>query len=111
VVAGGSEKHVSLDDFVLELVARASAVVLLAGAATRTLQRLLDEQGYRGVHGPFDDMEHAVEQAASLAQPGDVVLLSPGCASFGMFQNEFDRGRQFREAVARLAAHEEVVSR
>jgi UDP-N-acetylmuramoylalanine-D-glutamate ligase len=33
------------------------------------------------------------------AAPGDTVLLSPGCASFGMFRNEFDRGEQFRSIV------------
>jgi UDP-N-acetylmuramoylalanine--D-glutamate ligase len=40
-----------------------------------------------------------VHYAATLAAPGDVVLLSPGCASFGMFANEFDRGDQFNAIV------------
>ena len=46
----------------------------------------------------------AVRLAQSFAHPGDAVLLSPGCASFGMFNNEFDRGEQFRQIVSSLAA-------
>jgi UDP-N-acetylmuramoylalanine--D-glutamate ligase len=42
--------------------------------------------------------------ALGAAEPGDTVVLSPGCASFGMFLNEFDRGRRWKEAVRRLAA-------
>jgi len=38
------------------------------------------------------------------AQPGGAVLLSPGCASFGMFRNEFHRGEAFRQIVRQLAA-------
>jgi UDP-N-acetylmuramoylalanine--D-glutamate ligase len=49
-------------------------------------------------------MDAAIQQAAGLAGPGDVVLLSPGCASFGMFRNEFHRGAEFRAAVGRLTA-------
>ncbi|CAN5571832.1 UDP-N-acetylmuramoyl-L-alanine--D-glutamate ligase [soil metagenome] len=99
VLAGGSEKHISMDAFASELVSHANAVVLLEGSATPGLRRSLVEAGHDGIYGPFTSMSSAVEQAAALAEPGGVVLLSPGCASFGTFQNEFDRGRQFREAV------------
>ncbi|MCC3158176.1 UDP-N-acetylmuramoyl-L-alanine--D-glutamate ligase [Hymenobacter sp. 15J16-1T3B] len=49
------------------------------------------------------DVRWAVRRAAELAQPGDVVLLSPACASFDLFKNYEDRGRQFAQAVSELA--------
>lgn len=102
VIAGGSEKHLALDDFATELAGRAKAIVLLEGDATPRLRRLLPTKRASEIHGPYRSMTAAVDEAAKIADPGDVVLLSPGCASFGMFQNEFDRGRQFREAVKRI---------
>ncbi|MGB7841936.1 MAG: UDP-N-acetylmuramoyl-L-alanine--D-glutamate ligase [Salinimicrobium sp.] len=47
-------------------------------------------------------MEEAVKQAYKLSEKGDAVLLSPACASFDIFQNYEDRGRQFKEAVRNL---------
>ncbi len=47
-------------------------------------------------------MEKAVEIAKNSAASGDVVLLSPGAASFGLFTNEFDRGNKFKDAVSTL---------
>ncbi|WP_345268401.1 UDP-N-acetylmuramoyl-L-alanine--D-glutamate ligase [Nibrella viscosa] len=48
------------------------------------------------------DMKDAVAKGLAWAQPGDVVLLSPACASFDLFRNYEDRGNQFKEAVQRL---------
>lgn len=50
-----------------------------------------------------NSMKEAVQRAASMAEPGDVVLLSPACASLDMFINYADRGRQFVKSVRELA--------
>jgi UDP-N-acetylmuramoylalanine--D-glutamate ligase len=109
LVAGGTDK--GLDYTPLAAAARkAAAVVLLSGTATDKLRPLLEADG-TAYAGPFDSLDAAVSRAADIAraeqagrateQPVSVVL-SPGCASFGMFLNEFDRGRKFKEAVGRL---------
>jgi UDP-N-acetylmuramoylalanine--D-glutamate ligase len=64
------------------------------------------------IHAAFGDMgkpmadalsaEEAVQKASKFAEPGDVVLLSPCCASFDLFKNYEDRGEQFKEAVRKL---------
>ena len=64
------------------------------------------------IHDSFKDVvstiidtssaEEAVKTGASLASPGDVVLLSPCCASFDLFKSYEDRGRQFKDAVRKL---------
>jgi UDP-N-acetylmuramoylalanine--D-glutamate ligase len=51
-------------------------------------------------------LDRAVERAALLARPGDVVLLAPACASFDQFRDFEDRGESFRRAVRRLAGRE-----
>jgi UDP-N-acetylmuramoylalanine--D-glutamate ligase len=97
LVTGGTDKN--LDFSCLAAAApRAKAIILLAGTGSDKLRVLLDKAGipYRG---PWDSVEGALRSALSTAAPGDVVVLSPGCASFGMFLNEFDRGRKWKAAV------------
>lgn len=52
------------------------------------------------------DVNEAVRMSLAFAKPGDVVLLSPACASFDLFKNYEDRGNQFKEAVNRITNHE-----
>ncbi|PKL26539.1 MAG: UDP-N-acetylmuramoyl-L-alanine--D-glutamate ligase [Spirochaetae bacterium HGW-Spirochaetae-3] len=100
LITGGTDKQL---DFQAARAAyrRAEAVVLLAGTGTDKIRAILDADSI-AYRGPFGDIVTAVAEAARLARPGYVAVLSPGCTSFGMFKNEFDRGRSYKEAVAAL---------
>jgi UDP-N-acetylmuramoylalanine--D-glutamate ligase len=100
LIAGGRDKggdFSRLDKVIRERVKR----LILIGEAAARIQAAV---------GSFDRLHHAaslrqaVESAAAEAQPGDVVLLSPACASFDMFADYQDRGRQFKSLVQGLPA-------
>jgi UDP-N-acetylmuramoylalanine--D-glutamate ligase len=101
LIAGGHDKQSDLAALAKAIAASVRSVRLLEGTATPTLAMLIERFGGRveAIHG---SMAGAVEAAAESARPGEIVLLSPGCASFGLFRDEFDRGDQFRAAVASL---------
>jgi UDP-N-acetylmuramoylalanine--D-glutamate ligase len=103
LLAGGADKK--LDPLPLAMAAARSgaAVYLVEGTATADLRAALAAHGV-GPKGTFGSMSEAVNAATGAANSGDTVLLSPGCASFGLFRDEFDRGEQFRQAVAALGA-------
>jgi UDP-N-acetylmuramoylalanine--D-glutamate ligase len=100
LIAGGADKELDFSPL-RQLRDLPVDVYLLAGTATPKIIRTLDAVGFP-YHGPFAALEPAVHAGAEKARPGDAVLLAPGCASFGMFENEFHRGRRFKEIVASL---------
>lgn len=102
LIGGGAAKGVDLTELAQVVANHVRAVVLLAGTATPHYQAALEAAGAH-IFGPFSSMEEAVRCAAQLAEPGGVVLLSPGCASFGLFRDEFHRGEMFRLAAEALA--------
>jgi UDP-N-acetylmuramoylalanine--D-glutamate ligase len=101
IIAGGADKRTDLQPLAGVISQFAASVALLDGTATPQLKSLLDGQ-QKVQLGVFTSMSAAVNACREVAQEGDVVLLSPGCASFGLFRDEFDRGEQFRQAVAAL---------
>jgi UDP-N-acetylmuramoylalanine--D-glutamate ligase len=105
LVAGGADKNLKFGPFAAEILSRTKGVVFFKGEATEVIKRELRKIMGDGADVRFetvDSMAKAVEMASRSADPGDIVLLSPGAASFGVFKNEFDRGEQFRAAVAAL---------
>jgi UDP-N-acetylmuramoylalanine--D-glutamate ligase len=103
LIAGGTDKEIDFSAFE-RLAPSAASIHLLAGSATRSMAAILQQMGL-AYEGPFDNLESVVASARKAAGPGEVVLFSPGATSFGMFANEFDRGRRFKEAVRRVAEH------
>ncbi|MHB9292726.1 putative UDP-N-acetylmuramoylalanine--D-glutamate ligase [Hollandina sp. SP2] len=104
LVTGGTDKKLDFTPLVKAAV-QAKGVILLAGTGSDRLKPLLDGAGCP-YQGPFDSVDPAVNASLEVAQPGDVVVFSPGCASFGMFLNEFHRGCQWKDAVRRLTGKE-----
>jgi UDP-N-acetylmuramoylalanine--D-glutamate ligase len=101
LIAGGSDKglsYLALATRIESLGERVGRVILLKGAGTDVLEPLLISD----IWTRAEDMDDAVQQATDIARSGDTVLLSPACASFGQFANEFDRGDRFNQAVERL---------
>jgi UDP-N-acetylmuramoylalanine--D-glutamate ligase len=98
LIAGGTDKALKFEPF-SQLAGLAASIHLLEGSATEKIVPILRDIdcAFSGPHASLEDAFHATRP-----QRGDIVLLSPGCASFGMFRNEFDRGDRFRELVNSL---------
>jgi UDP-N-acetylmuramoylalanine--D-glutamate ligase len=118
LLAGGRDKHLLWNEAARLMLQRTrhvilfgEAVELIAGALEAESKKLeAESQGPRATYGPPLErnkpmlhrcvtLEDAVALAAQVARPGDVVLLSPGCASFDAFKDFAERGERFRELV------------
>ncbi len=97
VILGGSRKGESFDELVRELDGRA----YLIGETAEELAQALAGAGVPYVR--CGDLEAAVQAAAALAERGDVVLLSPACASYDQFRDFEQRGEEFRRLVQNLS--------
>jgi UDP-N-acetylmuramoylalanine--D-glutamate ligase len=101
LVTGGTDKNLDYDPLV-DAAQGLKEIILLTGSGSDKLKELFAARGIP-FRGPFDTVDGAVGALLERARPGDIAALSPGCASFGMFLNEFDRGKKWKEAVRRLA--------
>ncbi len=105
LIAGGADKNLSYKEFAKAIISDVKSVVFIKGTATDKIIRLIKKELGSNGQKSFeivDSMAKAVELASLGAQSGDVVLMSPGAASFGVFANEFDRGNQFKKSVEEL---------
>jgi UDP-N-acetylmuramoylalanine--D-glutamate ligase len=99
LILGGSLKGEDFGPFARELPPTVSSIYLI-GEAADELAAALDAAGRSYVRA--GTLAHAVALAAADANPGDVVLLSPACASYDQFDNFERRGDAFRALVAEL---------
>ena len=103
VIAGGYDKKLAVDNFAKVICRNAASVVFLPGTATLKIKSRIQNLKCKILRVvDARSMTEAVRIACRNAGKGDVVLLSPGAASFGLFKHEFDRGEQFVKAVKKL---------
>jgi UDP-N-acetylmuramoylalanine--D-glutamate ligase len=101
LISGGYDKGAGFERFAGECIKRVKSVILI-GKTSRKISSLIFLWG--GGMGPeiviAASLKEAVEKAKACANAGDVVLLSPACASYDMFVNYEDRGQQFKKLIA-----------
>ena len=105
LIAGGYDKHIPYDVLGPDLVAHVKAMVLTGATAPKIQAAAEQAPGYDAQALPIctiDDFADAVHKAVSLAQPGDIVILSPASASFDKFKNFMVRGDTFKELIRAL---------
>lgn len=103
VILGGSDKGADYGQLAEAVVGNSVRQVVAIGHTGPAITKALREKGFSHVIDGGRTMTEIVQKAKDLASPGDVVLLSTGCASFDLFKNYKDRGEQFVKAVQALA--------
>ena len=107
VIAGGYDKHLPFDLLGEELCDRAKAVILNGDTSEKIASSIEAALVHRADKKSFpvfrvNDLREAVMLAYSISVPGDIVMLSPACASFDRFRNFEERGNIFRQYVMEL---------
>ena len=109
ILAGGYDKQIDLTNLSKQIAARAKAASLLG----QTAPTLKSGIATANAHLPIEscpDFERAFAWAVDQSSPGDIILLSPGCASYDWFKSFVDRGDQFCRLVNQLRNRESIGS-
>lgn len=102
LISGGSDKNLKFERFAQVVSRKAKKVILLPGNITAVIRQKIKKLNPKISCIDVKNMREGVHKAFENAKKGDVIILSPGCTSFGLFKNEFDRGDQFNKEVADL---------
>ena len=103
LLAGGADKGSDFTILAEEIKARVKNLILFEGVGTPALRRSVETIGFPvGNIYSANDMKSAMALARQSAATGDVVLLSPACASFGIFRNYKERGDLFKAEARKL---------
>lgn len=94
-LGGGAKKDVDPTELLATIPQCCKKVILLAGTGTDTIKDLIECE-------VAESVEAAVKAGLTYGQPGDVLLFSPGFASFGMFKNEYERNDEFLRVIDSL---------
>ncbi len=102
LIAGGVDKNLPIDKMANSIKNHVYRLYLLTGSGSNLLKQRLENLGYDSIEYNFNDLVELVKYVYDKAESGDIILLSPGFASFNLFVNEFERGKIFNNAVIQL---------
>lgn len=104
LIAGGVNKNLPYDAMAEAITKYAKSVYFLEGTATDEIFKELKAQNskFQNINKTYNNLEVLLKDVKVMVGQGDTILFSPGGASFNLFQNEFDRGRKFNQAVEKI---------
>lgn len=102
LIMGGSDKGASFTAVADTIVRNNVNCVITIGATGPAIATALRDRGFTNIIEGLTSMTDMVNTATKQATAGDIVLLSTGCASFGLFKDYKDRGNQFKQSVQAL---------
>lgn len=105
LILGGSSKNSDFTELgqIIEKTENIKAIIGIGVEWEKIKEKIYDLKFK--IYEDCKNMQEIVENVSKIAEPGDVVLLSPACASFGMFKNYKDRGEQFKKEVKNLISN------
>ena len=104
LIAGGYDKHIPFDPMVPYIIEKVKTLYLCGDTADKIEKCVRESTDYQGTPEivRVKDIDEAVQRASKDAVYGDIVTLSPACASFDAFPNFMVRGQHFKELVGKL---------
>lgn len=103
LICGGMNKKMDYTKYAKTLDKCVKRVFFLEGDATDAIISSLGAlRSNLSIQGPYNNLEKLLADIKSEIKSGDIILFSPAATSFNLFQNEFDRGRKFNDAVKKI---------
>lgn len=100
LICGGMNKRMNYKEYAKTVKKNVKKVFFLEGDSTESiLLSLRAKRNNLPTQGPYNDLEKLLTDVKTEVKSGDIILFSPAATSFNLFQNEFDRGRKFNQAV------------
>lgn len=100
LICGGMNKNMPYYEYAKAVEKYAKKVFFLEGDSTEVIKRLIIKKDL--IAGAYNDLEKLLLDVKNIVEDGNVILFSPAATSFNLFQNEFDRGRKFNDAVEKI---------